>query len=175
VFFILNLVLWSKGSSGAISFGILVALLALWFGISVPLTFVGAFFGFRRRVSSIKPFRDYGLVMNKFLLIGYRASSEDESDPSSGPRSERLYPPGSGNRNGWCPALRLHFYPAIFHPQLSVVQSNLLHVWFPVRRLCDSLHHLLRNDYSTLLFPPLRRGKLTAIKIFYIKYLINIF
>ena len=51
VFFILNLVLWSKGSSGAISFGILVALLALWFGISVPLTFVGAFFGFRKRVS----------------------------------------------------------------------------------------------------------------------------
>jgi hypothetical protein len=50
VFFILNLVLWSKGSSGAISFGILVALLALWFGISVPLTFVGAFFGFRKRV-----------------------------------------------------------------------------------------------------------------------------
>ena len=47
----LNLVLWSKGSSGAISFGILVALLALWFGISVPLTFVGAFFGFRKRVS----------------------------------------------------------------------------------------------------------------------------
>lgn len=49
VFFVLNLVLWSKGSSGAISFGILVALLALWFGISVPLTFVGAFFGFRKR------------------------------------------------------------------------------------------------------------------------------
>lgn len=49
VFFVLNLVLWSKGSSGAISFGILVVLLALWFGISVPLTFVGAFFGFRKR------------------------------------------------------------------------------------------------------------------------------
>ncbi|XP_045031762.1 transmembrane 9 superfamily member 2 isoform X1 [Daphnia magna] len=49
VFFVLNLVLWSKGSSGAISFGILAVLLALWFGISVPLTFVGAFFGFRKR------------------------------------------------------------------------------------------------------------------------------
>ena len=51
VFFVLNLVLWIKGSSAAIPFSTLVALLALWFGISVPLTFVGAYFGFRRRVS----------------------------------------------------------------------------------------------------------------------------
>ena len=46
----LNLVLWIKGSSAAIPFTTLIALLALWFGISVPLTFVGAYFGFRRRV-----------------------------------------------------------------------------------------------------------------------------
>ena len=45
----MNLVLWYKGSSAAIPFFTLVALLALWFGVSVPLTFVGAFFGFRKR------------------------------------------------------------------------------------------------------------------------------
>lgn len=49
IFFILNVVLWSKGSSACISFTTLLALLALWFGISVPLTFVGAFLGFRKR------------------------------------------------------------------------------------------------------------------------------
>merc|ERR1712038_1333706 len=48
-FFVMNLVLWYKGSSAAIPFLTLVALLALWFGVSVPLTFVGAFFGFRKR------------------------------------------------------------------------------------------------------------------------------
>ncbi|XP_059082193.1 transmembrane 9 superfamily member 2-like [Tigriopus californicus] len=48
-FFIMNLVLWYKDSSAAIPFFTLVALLALWFGVSVPLTFVGAFFGFRKR------------------------------------------------------------------------------------------------------------------------------
>ena len=37
-----------QGSSAAIPFFTLVALLALWFGVSVPLTFVGAYFGFRR-------------------------------------------------------------------------------------------------------------------------------
>nr|KAG5685970.1 hypothetical protein BaRGS_017409 [Batillaria attramentaria] len=49
IFFVLNLVLWIKGSSAAVPFSTLIALLALWFGISVPLTFVGAYFGFRRR------------------------------------------------------------------------------------------------------------------------------
>ena len=48
-FFTMNLVLWYKGSSAAIPFFTLVALLALWFCVSVPLTFVGAFFGFRKR------------------------------------------------------------------------------------------------------------------------------
>ena len=48
-FFLMNLVLWYEGSSAAIPFLTLVALLALWFGVSVPLTFVGAFFGFRKR------------------------------------------------------------------------------------------------------------------------------
>jgi transmembrane 9 superfamily protein 2/4 len=48
VFFVLNLLLWAMGSSAAVPFGTLVALLALWFGISVPLTFVGAYFGFKK-------------------------------------------------------------------------------------------------------------------------------
>lgn len=48
----MNLVLWSKGSSGAVPFSTLVALLALWFCVSVPLTFVGAYLGFRKRVNS---------------------------------------------------------------------------------------------------------------------------
>lgn len=51
LFFVMNLVLWGEGSSGAVPFSTLVALLALWFGVSVPLTFVGAYFGFRKRVS----------------------------------------------------------------------------------------------------------------------------
>lgn len=50
LFFIMNLVLWGKGSSAAVPFSTLVALLALWFGVSVPLTFVGAYFGFRKRI-----------------------------------------------------------------------------------------------------------------------------
>lgn len=47
-FFVMNLILWGEGSSAAIPFGTLVAILALWFCISVPLTFIGAYFGFKK-------------------------------------------------------------------------------------------------------------------------------
>ncbi|KAF4075226.1 hypothetical protein AMELA_G00232230 [Ameiurus melas] len=47
-FFLMNLILWGEGSSAAMPFGTLVAILALWFCISVPLTFVGAYFGFKK-------------------------------------------------------------------------------------------------------------------------------
>jgi len=50
IFFILNIFLWAKGSSASIPFSTLVALLAMWFGVSLPLTFVGAYFGFKKRV-----------------------------------------------------------------------------------------------------------------------------
>ncbi|XP_065055621.1 transmembrane 9 superfamily member 2-like [Rhopilema esculentum] len=49
VFFTLNLALWVKGSSAAVPFTTLVALLALWFGVSVPLTFLGAYLGFKKK------------------------------------------------------------------------------------------------------------------------------
>ncbi|XP_029463649.1 transmembrane 9 superfamily member 2-like isoform X4 [Rhinatrema bivittatum] len=48
-FFIMNLILWVEKSSAAIPFGTLIAILAMWFGISVPLTFIGAYFGFKDR------------------------------------------------------------------------------------------------------------------------------
>jgi len=48
VFFILNLFIWGQKSSGAVPFTTMFALLVLWFGISVPLVFLGSYFGFRR-------------------------------------------------------------------------------------------------------------------------------
>ncbi|KAI3382420.1 hypothetical protein SNEBB_000617 [Seison nebaliae] len=53
MFFILNVILYFAKSSSTISFGILCALLALWFGISVPLVMFGAYFGNRQAVISV--------------------------------------------------------------------------------------------------------------------------
>jgi len=50
IFFVLNFFIWGQASSGAIPFGTMVALLLMWFGISVPLVFVGAFFGFKAKL-----------------------------------------------------------------------------------------------------------------------------
>lgn len=44
----MNLILWAESSSAAVPFGTLLALLAMWILISLPLTFVGAYFGFKR-------------------------------------------------------------------------------------------------------------------------------
>ena len=52
VFFFLNILLWSSGSSAAIPFTTLIALLALFFGISTPLTVLGSYLGFRKIVSA---------------------------------------------------------------------------------------------------------------------------
>lgn len=52
VFFLLNMIIWGEKASGAVPFLILLELFGLWFGISVPLTFFGAYFGFRKPVRS---------------------------------------------------------------------------------------------------------------------------
>jgi len=49
IFFVLNFFVWGEKSSGAVPFGTMFALLVLWFGISVPLVFLGAYFGYRRK------------------------------------------------------------------------------------------------------------------------------
>lgn len=48
IFFILNALIWGQKSSGAIPFGTMFVLMFLWFGISVPLVFVGSYFGFKQ-------------------------------------------------------------------------------------------------------------------------------
>jgi transmembrane 9 superfamily protein 2/4 len=47
-FILFDLILASTGSTAAVPVLSLVALLALWFGISVPLVFLGAYIGFRK-------------------------------------------------------------------------------------------------------------------------------
>ncbi|MCJ1408768.1 transmembrane 9 super member 2 [Ptychographa xylographoides] len=49
-FFLLNLFLWAQASSGAVPFTTMLVLVALWFLISVPLSFVGSWIGFKQAV-----------------------------------------------------------------------------------------------------------------------------
>ena len=53
VFFAVNMVAWAKQSSSAVPFGTLVVLMLLWFGVSLPLIFFGAYLGFRKDVIKV--------------------------------------------------------------------------------------------------------------------------
>jgi len=44
---------WAEKSQAAISFGTLLSLLALWFGIQVPLVFLGSMLGFKSNVEEL--------------------------------------------------------------------------------------------------------------------------
>ncbi|KAL6215987.1 hypothetical protein ACLB2K_015413 [Fragaria x ananassa] len=48
IFIVLNTLIWGQKSSGAVPFGTMFALVFLWFGISVPLVFVGGYVGFKK-------------------------------------------------------------------------------------------------------------------------------
>merc|ERR1719482_2398576 len=48
IFFFLNLLIWGQASAGSVPFATMFALLVLWFGISVPLVFLGAYLGYRK-------------------------------------------------------------------------------------------------------------------------------
>jgi len=48
VFFILDILVWAYGSTGAVPILSMLAVLCLWFGISVPLVFLGAYFGYKK-------------------------------------------------------------------------------------------------------------------------------
>jgi len=47
VLFILNAAVWSLGSTNAVQFSSMFAVLCLWLLVSVPLTFAGAYYGFK--------------------------------------------------------------------------------------------------------------------------------
>ncbi len=49
VCFLLNFFIWGKRSSGAVPFSTMIALLSMWFGIELPLVFLGYYFGYRKQ------------------------------------------------------------------------------------------------------------------------------
>ncbi|KAI9811056.1 MAG: hypothetical protein M1827_005638 [Pycnora praestabilis] len=52
-FFLLNLFLWAKESSGAVPFTTMLVIVSIWFVISVPLSFAGSWLGFKQ--TAIQP------------------------------------------------------------------------------------------------------------------------
>merc|ERR1740128_637307 len=47
--FFINLFIWGKHSSGAIPFTTMLSVGAMWFGVSLPLVYLGYYFGYRKQ------------------------------------------------------------------------------------------------------------------------------
>jgi transmembrane 9 superfamily protein 2/4 len=48
LFFVLNFLVWVQGSTGAVPVSSMLIMLFLWFGVSVPLVFCGAYYGYKK-------------------------------------------------------------------------------------------------------------------------------
>ena len=81
IFFMLNLLVWGQRSSGAVPFGTLFALCFLWFGISVPLVFIGSYFGYKKPAPEVRYFMPLEVVLH-CLYVANAAS------PSPGMQSQ---------------------------------------------------------------------------------------
>ncbi|KAH8094060.1 hypothetical protein JL720_4049 [Aureococcus anophagefferens] len=61
--------LYSYGSTGAVPLLSLLSLLALWFGVSVPLVFLGAYLGFKREPLSYPVITVFGFTALVFVIL----------------------------------------------------------------------------------------------------------
>lgn len=67
IFIFLNFFIWGAKSSGAVPFTTLLALMALWFGVSVPLVFFGSYFAWKKPVETLFLFFNF-LTCIEFLF-----------------------------------------------------------------------------------------------------------
>lgn len=85
-------------------------------------------------------------------------SRPDQPNPPPSAWPKLVHTTDTRHRDGRRFAIWMHFYPAILHFELDLVQSNVLHVRIPLPRLHHLGHHLFGNYSSSLLFPLVRWG-----------------
>ena len=89
-FFLLNFFLVFKGSSGAVPFTTMLVVLAIWFLISVPLSFAGSWIGFRHLVSNaLFPNKPRKTLVIDEADIPPASSTTGPSQPDSTPDSSK--------------------------------------------------------------------------------------
>jgi transmembrane 9 superfamily protein 2/4 len=132
-FFLLDLFLWAGESSGAVPFTTMIVIIGIWFLISVPLSFVGSWVGFRQPPSSA----------NK---------------PNSSPNSTQhdIHATNPIHAVGRHPTVRSNLRRAILHHVLNLVQQSLLHVRLPLPLLRPDDHHLRSRHRSNGILPSLQ-------------------
>lgn len=83
-FFLLNLFLWAKRSSGAVPFTTMLVILGIWFVISVPLSVAGSWVGFKHAVS---------LTLSALKTVSADCCFSPFNHPFASTRSPAKFPP----------------------------------------------------------------------------------
>jgi transmembrane 9 superfamily protein 2/4 len=130
--FVLNFFIWGKHSSGAVPFSTMIALFALWFGISLPLVMTGFFFGFRKGAISLP------VVVNQ---IPRQHAGPDHS--TSDPRTAVVSFVRAVDVGGWAPAFRCRIHRALLHLQRNLGKPVLLPLWVSLLGFPSTGHRLL--------------------------------
>lgn len=111
------------------SCNMLKAIMFMWVGITTPLCFLGAYYGYKKRAIE-HPGKQ--TVIGTSLEIFDFSSNQSNSKTCS--RTSILYSTHSRNHYGWYFAVWLHFHPTLLYSQFNLVASNLLHVWILASR-----------------------------------------
>jgi hypothetical protein len=69
IFIILNFILVYAKSSGAVPFGTILGLFAMWLLISAPLCALGAYFGFKKAVSTFPTYFEFFYISFSYIVI----------------------------------------------------------------------------------------------------------
>jgi len=110
-FFLLNLFLWAKGSSGAVPFTTMLVLVAIWFIISVPLSFAGSWVGFKQAVCNQTII--CGLTL--LTLSGFPCACAHKSNTPTNTTHHSVSSSCAFYDDCWLPSVRRDLCGIVFH------------------------------------------------------------
>jgi hypothetical protein len=117
VCFLLNFFIWGKKSSGAVPFSTMLALLTMIFGISLPLVFLGYYFGYRKQVNNARNNSTYSNIKDfcfkyssSIFFKAVFATSTNQPNTETSARSNMVHESIREYSDGWHFAIRSLFY-----------------------------------------------------------------
>jgi hypothetical protein len=193
-FLVIDISLLSVGSSGAVPVSTLLTLVVLWFGVSVPLVFLGAYVGFKKDVSPnpVRSRRPVVLWWFHFIqttrvhltmkwVVSFLNSrpfgplpvntmlraGENEPNSSLGAAAALVHAPCIDLNFRGHPAVRCCFCRIIFCHERDLAPPDILYFWVSIFGEHDPRGDLCGDNDTPMLLPALQRGLRVVVALRY--------